>query len=129
MIALIGLFWSEAAHAQAVTFDPPTRIATFGNVNNVSAFLGAQGDFDEDGNLDVVVVKAFTFIPPQQQQTRLVVLFGSGSGGVQSSIELRSPGARDTFSVKTGDVNSDGHLDIVTANNNSGPPAPETLFL
>ena len=64
MIALIGLFWSEAAHAQAVTFDPPTRIATFGNVNNVSAFLGAQGDFDEDGNLDVVVVKAFT--PPPQ---------------------------------------------------------------
>ena len=123
LIALIVLVATIAgttsALAGALSFDPPTTISTFSNTNNASVSIGAQGDFNEDGNLDVVVVKSFTFLHPQHQQTRLRFLFGNGSGGIMSEVEIHPAGARDTYGLKTGDVNNDGHLDVVTVNNHS----------
>ena len=72
----------------------------------------AGGDFNGDGNLDLVV--------SNQATNSLMVLLGDGDGTFQ-------PGAHYTMSspavwVAAGDLNADGHLDLAVATSN-GPVA------
>ncbi len=77
----------------------------------------AVGDFNGDGNLDVVVADR-TFLPGTA-----TVLFGDGNGGFSSSVSLGLDTASSfSFypeSVAVGDFYGDGHLDFVTANSGS----------
>jgi hypothetical protein len=75
----------------------------------------AVGDFNGDGNLDVVVANRTIFSP-----VGATVLFGDGNGGFSSSVSLGLfDGTQFPESVAVGDFNGDGHLDFVTANSAS----------
>ena len=73
----------------------------------------AVGDFNKDGNLDVVTANFFG----GGFTNSVSVLFGDGSGGVGSRTILRT--ARQTYDVGSGDLNNDGNLDIIVADRSS----------
>jgi FG-GAP-like repeat/FG-GAP repeat len=79
-----------------------------------TALRVAVGDFNEDRKLDVVVIEHSTY--------NAHVLLGDGTGQftpAPGSPFLTMQGDRPhTHDVATGDVNGDGHLDIVTTNAN-----------
>lgn len=77
----------------------------------VSARCIEKGDFNEDGHLDIAL-GIFTVSPTNQ----LAIFLGNGDGTFGSST-LFSIGPRP-LDLKTYDFNGDGHLDIVSANNN-----------
>ncbi|MGA2588561.1 MAG: FG-GAP-like repeat-containing protein [Bryobacteraceae bacterium] len=83
---------------------------TFGPVQEYSAgvnpFSIALGDFNGDGNLDVVVT--------DETQLRVEVLLNNGKGGFNAAVPYST--GQNPFSVAVGDVNGDGALDLVVAN-------------
>src|SRR5580698_6031442 len=83
---------------------------TFGPVKEygagVNPFSIALGDFNGDGNLDVVVT--------DETQLRVEVLLNDGQGGFNAAVPY--PTGQNPFSVAVGDVNGDGALDLVVAN-------------
>ncbi len=86
-------------------------------------------DFDRDGDLDLVVVSEASIFGPGGIQ--LLANDGSGSYADESSQRL-APGAdRAAFVVRTGDLDLDGHLDLVVAGSQdaAGNPLPATLLL
>lgn len=121
LLLVLGVMIPLQAFAQTATFDPPIASpfgATFGFVER-----GATGDFNEDGRLDVVLTDGGL----------VRLLLGDGAGGFASPIDL-SPMSGDCaqfseselvtctsgiWAFSVGDVNGDGHLDFVTANNGS----------
>ena len=82
------------------------------------------GDYNGDGNLDVVVSEGSAG-PTQPAVLRLLI--GDGAGGFGAPINISPSGLCPTATtpgcvsgtgpVRAGDVNKDGKLDIVTANN------------
>lgn len=64
------------------------------------------GDIDEDGNLDIVASVI------GGAETSVYVLFGNGDGTLQAATTVNVGDYQNT--VELGDVNGDGHLDIVT---------------
>jgi hypothetical protein len=83
---------------------------TFGPVKEygagVNPFSIALGDFNGDGNPDVVVT--------DETQLRVEVLLNDGQGGFYPAVAY--PTGQNPFSVAVGDVNGDGALDLVVAN-------------
>jgi hypothetical protein len=61
------------------------------------------GDFNKDGNLDVVVITYFGF----------TVALGNGDGTFQTPVSYAT---QLTYSIAVADFNGDGNLDIVAAN-------------
>ena len=99
------------------TTPPPVPPFNFGAPTGGQSFQhpynAAMGDFNGDGNLDVLA-------GDNSQQLRL--LLGNGAGGLGSTINTSfsgpCPGAtcvQGTRDVLAGDVNNDGKLDIVVA--------------
>ncbi|AFY71927.1 RHS repeat-associated core domain protein (plasmid) [Thalassoporum mexicanum PCC 7367] len=72
----------------------------------------ALGDINNDGNLDLV------FTPNTSDGNKLYVRLGNGSGGFNGASTFNFGEIRPGRSLKFGDFNNDGALDVIT---NSGP--------
>jgi len=68
----------------------------------------AVGDFNGDGNLDVVVA---------DKGKEISVLLGNGDGSLQPAFNYATVGPDDAASVAVADINGDGKADIVVACN------------
>jgi len=73
------------------------------NVGNAPSEV-VFGDFNEDGNIDVVV--------PNSGDDNLTLYRGSASGTLSGPTVVNT--GNDPLSIATADLNSDGHLDLVT---------------
>ena len=82
------------------TFQP----ADFYEPEDISSYSVTVGDFDGDGNLDLVTVDGFNWV---------WVLLGNGDGTFQAAVKY-VVGARCT-SVAVGDFNGDGKPDLAVA--------------
>ncbi|WP_297335653.1 VCBS repeat-containing protein [Algoriphagus sp.] len=69
------------------------------------------GDFNEDGHLDIVAL-AFFPDPEQIPEQQLIFFFGDGKGGFSSYVPEGLPDL-SLLTVKKGDVDRDGDLDLV----------------
>ncbi|MGE0588004.1 MAG: FG-GAP-like repeat-containing protein [Cyclobacteriaceae bacterium] len=67
----------------------------------------AVGDFNEDGNLDIITVS-------QENTDAVSLLLGDGAGNLAAPVFF---GAGDTpQGIDVGDLNKDGHLDVLVTN-------------
>jgi hypothetical protein len=83
------------------TFQPAVRYFDVGE-----AVFAALGDFNNDGNLDVVVDDEIGCYC-------ITVLFGDGTGALGRQVHTKAPYTAQVLGV--GDFNRDGNLDVVTA--------------
>ena len=67
----------------------------------------ALADLDEDGKLDLITSHAET--------SRLTVLLGDGTGGFSAARGSPVEAGNRGYKVRVGDVNGDGHADLVTS--------------
>ena len=72
----------------------------------------ALGDVDGDGNLDIVTA---TYYYSSSQNVSVLLGMGNGTFQTQSRLDV----GNSTWSIALGDVNGDGHLDIVTVTANA----------
>ena len=91
------------------TFQPNTDFATGTGTNPVSVALG---DVNGDGKIDIITAN--------RDGNSASVLLGNGDGTFQAQQTFFTGQFSNPRSVALGDVNSDGILDIITANYGSG---------
>lgn len=77
----------------------------------------AAGDFDEDGKQDVVVRTGR--LADGSGGERFMFFKGNGDGSLQAPVNT-APGLPQFGNLETGDVNGDGHLDLVGSGANAG---------
>jgi len=77
----------------------------------------AVGDFNTDGKLDLVVANELSMGPNNYTNGSVSVLLGNGDGTFRSAVNYGAGVSPD--SVAVGDVNGDGKLDLVVANQGS----------
>ena len=70
-------------------------------------------DLNEDGNLDVVTANG-------RHRNTFSTLFGDGRGGFSPGPSVRLDSGRDSYWFAFGDLDADGHLDVVTASRETG---------
>lgn len=85
------------------TFKPARELQGGGPLNGV-----AVGDFDNDGNLDIVIISGF------QSTAGISALLGKGDGIFQAAKNYSVPAGVDVVAV--GDFNGDNHLDVAVTN-------------
>ena len=99
-----------------------------GSVTHVRTQSVALGDVDGDGRVDIVVANSNSDYGGAPNQ----LLLGSAMGGFEEAVTLPG-GSLTTTSVALGDIDGDGHLDIVFANNRMdlapAQAAPNQLLL
>ncbi|HYF14248.1 MAG TPA: VCBS repeat-containing protein [Phycisphaerales bacterium] len=88
--------------------------------NDFSNLALALGDLNEDGRADLVTTRLSTFYPPDGNRPNLAVMFGNADGSFSGQVNLANS-TTDRFmrqargkNVAIGDMNGDGHLDIVS---------------
>jgi hypothetical protein len=92
------------------TFRPPFYMNVTGCCTGTAG--GAVGDFNGDGNLDVVVTYN------QLNPSVAYIFFGNGDGTLQPTpTAVTLPSGDSPHGVVVGDFNHDGKLDFATANN------------
>jgi len=80
-------------------------------LTGINPFALSAGDFNEDGNLDVVAANAGS--------TNVSLLLGDGAGGF-SPVRLVNVGGTP-LGLAAADIDGDGHLDLATANDAALP--------
>jgi hypothetical protein len=93
------------------TFKTPTVV----DDTNDSPTQVGYGDFNNDGNLDVVSFSTLDAQNYGSAPTRMRMLFGDGKGDFTQGPGLQGNGY-DFFNMTVGDFNQDGNLDLVTTN-------------
>jgi len=91
-----------AAHVTRMVARTKTFSNNRGDLDDVD---WASGDFDEDGNLDLVFAWAF--------ESKATVLPGRGDGTFTSPISVQ--GVRNAQAIAVADIDEDEHLDLVIA--------------
>jgi hypothetical protein len=72
-------------------------------------------DLNEDRNLDVVTANG-------RRLNTFSALLGNGRGGFSPGPTVRLDSGRDSYWFALGDLDADGHLDVVTASSETGSP-------
>lgn len=126
--AVVGCNWSSAG-GSGILFVPGNGDGTFPgsfdpalvwygmNIGNAPASL-VRGDFDGDGNLDIVTAN--------WNSSNISVLYGNGDGTFLQAGEEPSTGSYPS-DIVAGDFNGDGLLDVSVVN--FGYPSGIDLFL
>ena len=100
---------SPASGLASGVFQPtPTYLS-----GGLNAYSSAVGDVNRDGIADVLVVNQCA--SNSNCNSSVGVLLGNGDGTFQAAVSYGSGGA-DPVSIALADINGDGHLDILVAN-------------
>src|SRR5580765_1409094 len=95
------------------------------SVVSASAGFKAQSlqlvDLNEDGKLDILTTN--------NQQNNFATMFGNGRGGFSPGPAATFPAGQGRYSFAFGDLDGDGHLDVVIANGNSEFAEPGRVII
>jgi hypothetical protein len=83
------------------------------NGNLASAYMPAVGDFNGDGKLDIAVSGGGYELAPEHIVT---ILLGNGDGTFSLAQNATFPTGSNPWAIVTADVNGDGKLDLMIAN-------------
>jgi hypothetical protein len=123
---LFAVVFSRASLAQPS--GPQSALASFARPVLYSAGFGSQGvavaDLNGDGHPDMIVVDAQCDAQCYEcVQSQVSVLLGNGDGTFQPAVNY--PAGNQGQSVALGDLDADGHLDVVVANTCQSMPNPD----
>jgi hypothetical protein len=94
---------------------------------NGRLIVSGDGDFDGDGERDVVAVLDFIPLVSANRRTNVVIAPGNGDGTFGNSVAV--PGTNGAQSGQVMDANTDGKLDLlVTFETGDGGPAMQTFY-
>lgn len=87
----------------------------------------AWGDYDRDGDLDLVVASRPSAADPQAPHQPFISVLRNEDGGAFTDIEAGLPGI-EVGSVDWGDYDQDGDLDVLVSGDNEGGTAPMGIY-
>ncbi len=91
------------------------RINSFDSWNNPYRKITgkASADFNGDGNLDLVVGDVYGSVS---------IVFGNGKGDFSAPVEIATigPSPRSIYGLAAGDLDNDGHFDVIASSANDG---------
>jgi hypothetical protein len=93
----------------------PVNYVSYATSNNIEAYAVAVGDFNGDGKADLAVTNYSSTGFPFAAGTSVSILLGNGDGTFQPPVEFAA--GSGPMSIAVADMNGDGHLDLVVANN------------
>jgi len=78
-------------------------------------------DLNEDGNLDILTTS--------NQQNSFATMFGNGRGGFSPGPTVTFPAGQGRYAFAFGDLDGDGHLDVVIASGNNEFAEPGRVII
>jgi hypothetical protein len=127
-LAVVQYLGSVDKHSVVIIFLGSAN-GTFTEFTHYSGGNGAVsiavGDFNGDKHPDLAIAFSFQNLP---QAGYVGVLLGNGNGTFEPFEEIGIPRGHP-WSVAAGDVNGDGHVDLVVSNDNNTETSPATLFV
>jgi hypothetical protein len=97
------------------TFQQPVNYVSYATSNNIEPYAVAVGDFNGDGKADLAVTNYSSTGFPFAEGKSVSILLGNGDGTFQPPVEFAA--GSGPMSIAVADMNGDGRLDLVVANN------------